>query len=143
MNTDNDDPIHEISHRPGEIVELNAIVGGEASECAREIAHIIHAQMGLLHVCHPAIKSAWAVFGKHRQGGEMILLCPHSTKGNGTVFVVSYHLRDDYTVTYMKLHECDPSQVVIIDETDGIYCDQLCDVFTGMTGAEIPVVQFG
>ncbi len=126
---------------PGDIVPLDDYAKpADGDEGFTALAETIHAQMGLFSHRNAAILSAWSVQGKHRAGGELLALDPAATRENGDLFAVSYHLRDDYTVTYAKR---DGDNTVIIKEIDMVYADQLCETFTDMTGIEIPVVPFG
>lgn len=105
------------------------------------IAETIHAQMGRPGHDFAGIRSAWAIVGRHGGGGMLLILDPDKTSQGGNVFVVSYHRGgDDYTITYAKR---DGDHVQIIRESDGIYADQLCELFSGVTGISIPVVSFG
>ena len=104
------------------------------------IAETIHSQMGLNSFRTDAIRSAWAVRGKHGGGGDLIHLDGALTREGGNIFVVSYHRgRDEYTVTYAR-H--DGTHADIIGEIEMIHADQLCETFTNMTGIKIPVIPF-
>ncbi|MDR1611607.1 MAG: hypothetical protein LBT97_02360 [Planctomycetota bacterium] len=154
MHTDTDHEPHTLDSQaaretpdapacqPGEIAPLSAFAEpADGDEVLTGVAQTIHAQMGLYSVSNPAIASAWAAWGKYRHGGDMIILDPDTTRENGSIFVVSYHYgRDDYTVTYAR-HEGE--NAIIIDERESVYCDRLCEMFTDMTGIEIPAVSFG
>ena len=139
----------EIIRKPGERVAFAAFTEMPDSDPAcLEVGHVIMAQMGLnVHPC-AAIRSAWAVWGKHRAGGILLVLHADHTKENGDIFTVSYDLgADEYTVCYAKRMQgspgSQPEEAVIIEELDGMHCDDLCRVFNEMTGIEIPVVAFG
>lgn len=112
-----------------------------------DIGDTITAQMGLFMQCYEGIRSGWIIKGKHRAGGVLLVLDPTKTRENGNLFAVSYNLRDDYTITYAKTEanwpESRPVKVQIIMESEEIYCDQLCEVFTNTTRIIIPAVQFG
>ncbi len=105
------------------------------------IGETIHAQMGLYRHKDPAIRSAWAIQGKYGHGGDLLILDPERTTGHGDAFAVSYHYGwDEYTVTFAKRGG---DLTEIIEEVDHIHADQLCELFSNMTGIQIPVVTFG
>lgn len=106
-----------------------------------EMGHTIHAQMGLDCYKDRAIRSAWAIKGKYHGGGALLILDPDKTTANGDTFAVSYHNGwDEYAITYAKR---DGDFVDIIKEAGNIQADQLCVLFSEITGIQIPVVQFG
>lgn len=139
----------EILRKPGARVSLSAFAEmPDGDPACLEVGHIIMAQMGFNVRPCAAIRSAWAVWGKHRAGGVLLELHGEATKDNGDIFAVSYDLgADEYAVCYAKRvqepTDGQPGEAVIIEETDAVHCDDLCPVFGAMTGVEIPAVAFG
>ncbi len=138
---DNDE--EEKLFKSGDVVAFEDFATpADGDEECTVMAETIHAQMGLFSHRNAAIRSAWAVQGRHRAGGELLSLDSAKTVENGDIFTVSYHLRDDYTITYAK-RDGDSERAIIIEEVDMVFADQLCEIFTKMTGIEIPIVPFG
>lgn len=81
--------------------------------------------------------------GDSSGGGRVNHTGQRTQQKNGEVYLVSYHPRDDYTITYGKRDKDNPENAVIITEIKNIYADQLCETFTDTTGFKIPVVAFG
>lgn len=136
------DPADTPTRKTGDRVPFDEFATpADGDEERTATARIIHAQMGLDRHKNRAIRSAWAVQGKYGFGGALLILDPNNTTGNGDAFAVSYHYRwDEYTITYAKR---DDDFAEIIEEADNIQADQLCELFSKMTGIQIPVVPFG
>lgn len=138
----------EVIRKPGERVLLSTFAEmPDGDPACLDVGHIIITQMGLFAHQNDAIRSAWAVWGKHRAGGALLILDTAKTKENGDMFIVSYNLRtDEYTISYAKrmqeLPDGQPEETTIIEEIGMMQCGDLCRVFSDMTGIEIPVVAF-
>lgn len=134
---------HELNSRPGQRVLLETFAElTEDDFFCSENAYEITMTMALYADQSDVILSTVTVRGKHLAGGKMILLDASKTLGNGDILVVSYHVRDDYTITYAKrvqgLKKGQPDTVVIIKETVMLQIDEICQEFTDLTGIELP-----
>jgi hypothetical protein len=130
---------HEINYQPGQRVLFETFGEPLEDDLFRSAnGRDIYMEMMLYLEDRAPILSDEMITGKHLAGGIMLTLDPSDTHEHGDIFVFSYHVRDDYTLTYAKRAKGKPGAVIIIAETVMLPIEDIFSEFSDLTGVELP-----
>lgn len=130
---------HEINYQPGQRVLLETFGKPlEDDPFCHANSREIYMEMELYHKHCDLVLSDEAVTGKHLAGGIVITLDPSKTHEHGDIFIVSYHVRDDYTLTYAKRVKGKPEIITVFAESVMLPIDEIHQEFADLTGTELP-----